>query len=113
MEPTTLFAVILGAAALIAACGVIAKFGARVYRGIKKMEFVYDEATRNPEDRAKMDAFIGDMNTFKDDALHQLYPNSGGSMNDKVTRIENLLGAHIADLGIHSGTAPADNSPGE
>lgn len=98
---TPIIVMIAAIAGGLVSIGVIYKAIRGLYRFTRTIDDMAEEVKALPEFKAEMRA-------FKADALHQLYPNSGGSLNDKLTRTEfkvsdthDMLTAHIGDASIH------------
>lgn len=70
---------IIALAALLIAVAVIYRFSRSAYKGIQRIEIVLgvDKAGRTIAERL-------------DSVEHQLYPNEGGSLLDKVVKISNV-----------------------
>lgn len=102
-------------AAVIAAIGTIwAKLIRPSIKNIRKVGKMIDDVETVPELHTKVDSIqetLARLEPMISGSHYQLFPNSGSSMNDKLTRLDDALSEHLTDPAIHAPTIVVNNNP--
>ncbi|MET7739628.1 hypothetical protein [Streptomyces sp. NPDC005385] len=88
---------------LASTAGVCVSLGAIFYSIRRSLRFIqkasngFDAITALSEEIKP-----GEFTTFKDHVMHELSPNSGGSIKDHITATNRLITEHVNNAALHS-----------
>lgn len=87
---------------LASTAGVCASLGAIFYSLKRTLRFV-QKASNGFDAIAALSEEIkpGDFTSFRDHVMHEMSPNSGGSLKDEVSAIKQMVADHTSDPELH------------